>query len=34
MIYSLSNINNYQTELSIIKKSRVMGANKKLFTVY
>lgn len=32
MIYSLSNINNYQTELSIIKKSRVMGANKK--TIY
>ena len=32
MIYSLSNINNYQTELSIIKKSRVLGTNKK--TIY
>lgn len=29
MIYSLSNINNYQTELSIIKKSRVIGTNNK-----
>lgn len=29
MVYSLSNINNYQDKFSIIKKSRVIGTNSK-----
>lgn len=29
MVYSLSNINNYQDKFSIIKKSRVIGTNNK-----